>query len=80
MCERDDAKPKWIIHTTASYLVDVSTTHHYMFDIKPDSVGDSLTDPVINLCSRGDHITPWPGGSIRADGQPGRRRGCLPLT
>ena len=34
------AKPNWIIHTTASYLVDVSTTHHYMFDIKPDSVRD----------------------------------------
>jgi len=32
------AKPKGIIHTTAGYLVGVSTTHHYIFDIKPDSV------------------------------------------
>jgi acetyl-CoA synthetase len=32
------AKPKGIIHTTAGYLVGVATTHHYIFDIKPDSV------------------------------------------
>jgi acetyl-CoA synthetase len=32
------AKPKGIIHTTAGYLVGVSSTHHYIFDIKPDSV------------------------------------------
>ena len=32
------AKPKGIIHTTAGYLVGVSTTHHYIFDIKPNSV------------------------------------------
>jgi acetyl-CoA synthetase len=32
------AKPKGIAHTTAGYLVGVSTTHHYIFDIKPDSV------------------------------------------
>ncbi|MDP9340688.1 MAG: acetate--CoA ligase [Actinomycetota bacterium] len=32
------AKPKGIIHTTAGYLVGTSTTHHYIFDIKPDSV------------------------------------------
>jgi acetyl-CoA synthetase len=32
------AKPKGIVHTTAGYLVGVSTTHHYIFDIKPDSV------------------------------------------
>jgi acetyl-CoA synthetase len=32
------AKPKGIIHTTAGYLVGVSTTHHYIFDIKPSSV------------------------------------------
>jgi acetyl-CoA synthetase len=32
------AKPKGIIHTTGGYLVGVSTTHHYIFDIKPDSV------------------------------------------
>ena len=29
------AKPKGIIHTTAGYLVGVSTTHHYIFDLKP---------------------------------------------
>src|SRR5690242_18491688 len=32
------AKPKGIIHTTAGYLVGVATTHHYIFDVKPDSV------------------------------------------
>ena len=32
------AKPKGIIHTTAGYLVGVSTTHHYIFDVKPNSV------------------------------------------
>ncbi|HEY8738036.1 MAG TPA: acetate--CoA ligase [Candidatus Dormibacteraeota bacterium] len=32
------AKPKGIVHTTAGYLVGTATTHHYIFDIKPDSV------------------------------------------
>jgi acetyl-CoA synthetase len=32
------AKPKGIIHTTGGYLVGVSTTHHYIFDIKPNSI------------------------------------------
>jgi acetyl-CoA synthetase len=32
------AKPKGIVHTTAGYLVGVAVTHHYIFDIKPDSV------------------------------------------
>jgi acetyl-CoA synthetase len=32
------AKPKGIIHTTAGYLVGVATTHHYIFDVKPDSI------------------------------------------
>ncbi|HEY8641457.1 MAG TPA: AMP-binding protein, partial [Candidatus Dormibacteraeota bacterium] len=32
------AKPKGIVHSTAGYLVGVATTHHYIFDIKPDSV------------------------------------------
>jgi acetyl-CoA synthetase len=32
------AKPKAIAHTTAGYLVGVSTTHHYIFDVKPHSV------------------------------------------
>jgi acetyl-CoA synthetase len=32
------AKPKGIMHTTAGYLVGVSTTHHHIFDIKQDSV------------------------------------------
>ncbi|HEY1628056.1 MAG TPA: acetate--CoA ligase, partial [Streptosporangiaceae bacterium] len=31
-------KPKGIAHTTAGYLTGVSTTHHYVFDIKPDTV------------------------------------------
>ena len=30
--------PKGIVHTTAGYLVGVAATHHYIFDIKPDSV------------------------------------------
>jgi acetyl-CoA synthetase len=32
------AKPKGIIHTTAGYLVGVASTHHYIFDVKPDSI------------------------------------------
>ena len=32
------AKPKGIVHTTAGYLVGVATTHHFVFDVKPDSV------------------------------------------
>jgi acetyl-CoA synthetase len=32
------AKPKGIAHTTAGYLTGVASTHHYIFDIKPDSV------------------------------------------
>jgi len=32
------AKPKGIAHTTAGYLVGIATTHHYVFDIKPDSI------------------------------------------
>ncbi|MBO0687983.1 MAG: acetate--CoA ligase [Candidatus Dormibacteraeota bacterium] len=32
------AKPKGIVHTTAGYLVGVASTHHYVFDVKPDSV------------------------------------------
>ncbi len=32
------AKPKGIMHTTGGYLTGVSTTHNYIFDIKPDSV------------------------------------------
>jgi acetyl-CoA synthetase len=32
------AKPKGIVHTTAGYLIGVATTHHYIFDVKPDSI------------------------------------------
>ena len=32
------AKPKGIIHTTAGYLVGTAATHHYIFDVKPDTV------------------------------------------
>jgi acetyl-CoA synthetase len=32
------AKPKGIMHTTAGYLTGISTTHHYIFDLKPDDV------------------------------------------
>jgi acetyl-CoA synthetase len=32
------AKPKGIVHTTGGYLVGVATTHHYIFDVKPDSI------------------------------------------
>ncbi len=31
------AKPKGIFHTTGGYLTHVSTTHHYIFDVKPDT-------------------------------------------
>jgi len=31
-------KPKGVVHTTAGYLAGTSTTHHYIFDIKPDTV------------------------------------------
>jgi acetyl-CoA synthetase len=30
------AKPKGIVHTTGGYLVGVSATHQYIFDLKPD--------------------------------------------
>ncbi|MGH3109543.1 MAG: AMP-binding protein, partial [Gaiellaceae bacterium] len=30
------AKPKGIAHTTGGYLVGTATTHHYVFDLKPD--------------------------------------------
>jgi acetyl-CoA synthetase len=32
------AKPKGIVHTTGGYLVGVATTHHYVFDMKPESI------------------------------------------
>ena len=32
------ARPKGIMHTTGGYLAGVSTTHHYIFDLKPDDV------------------------------------------
>jgi acetyl-CoA synthetase len=32
------AKPKGIVHTTGGYLVGVASTHHSIFDVKPDSV------------------------------------------
>ncbi len=32
------AKPKGIVHTTGGYLVGTASTHHYIFDVKPDSV------------------------------------------
>jgi acetyl-CoA synthetase len=32
------AKPKAIVHTTGGYLVGTASTHHYIFDVKPDSV------------------------------------------
>jgi len=31
------AKPKGIMHTTGGYLAGVSTTHRYIFDIKPET-------------------------------------------
>jgi acetyl-CoA synthetase len=31
-------KPKGVVHTTAGYLIGVSTTHRYVFDIKEDDV------------------------------------------
>ncbi len=31
------ATPKGIVHTTGGYLCGVATTHHYIFDLKPES-------------------------------------------
>jgi acetyl-CoA synthetase len=31
-------KPKGVVHTTAGYLAGTSTTHYYIFDIKPETV------------------------------------------
>src|SRR4051795_332896 len=31
------AKPKGIVHTTGGYLTGVATTHHYIFDHKPET-------------------------------------------
>jgi acetyl-CoA synthetase len=31
-------KPKGVLHTTGGYLVHAATTHHYVFDHRPDSV------------------------------------------
>jgi acetyl-CoA synthetase len=31
-------KPKGVMHTTGGYLVGTSTTHHYIFDMKPETV------------------------------------------
>ncbi|RZV42825.1 MAG: acetate--CoA ligase [Acidimicrobiia bacterium] len=31
-------KPKGIVHTQAGYLTGAMTTHHYVFDLKPDDV------------------------------------------
>ncbi len=31
-------KPKGIVHTQGGYLTGITTTHHYVFDIKPDDV------------------------------------------
>ena len=31
------AKPKGVVHTTGGYLVGTSTTHHYIFDHKPEA-------------------------------------------
>ena len=31
------AKPKGIFHTTGGYLTHVATTHHYIFDVKPET-------------------------------------------
>src|ERR1700704_5856483 len=32
------AKPKGIVHTTGGYAVGTAFTHHYVFDVKPDTV------------------------------------------
>ena len=38
------AKPKGIMHTTGGYLVGTSTTHRYIFDIKPEDVYWCMAD------------------------------------
>jgi acetyl-CoA synthetase len=32
------AKPKGVVHTQGGYLTGAATTHHYVFDLKPDDV------------------------------------------
>jgi acetyl-CoA synthetase len=32
------AQPKGIVHTTGGYLAGIASTHHYVFDVKPESV------------------------------------------
>ncbi len=32
------AQPKGIVHTTGGYLTGVAASHHYIFDVKPESV------------------------------------------
>ena len=32
------AKPKGIVHTQGGYLTGATTTHHYVFDLKPDDI------------------------------------------
>ncbi len=32
------AKPKGVVHTQAGYLTGITTTHSYVFDVKPDDV------------------------------------------
>src|SRR5438270_81137 len=70
------AKPKGIVHTTAGYLVGVATTHHYIFDVKPDSVYWCAADigwvtghsyivyvPLCNGTTGGGYLVlrrPWP--------------------
>ncbi|AGC47741.1 acetate--CoA ligase [Myxococcus stipitatus DSM 14675] len=31
-------KPKGVLHTTGGYLVYAATTHHYVFDVRPDDI------------------------------------------
>src|SRR6266550_1040421 len=65
------AKPKGIVHTTAGYLVGTAATHHYIFDIKPDSIYWCAADigwgktPVVDTWWQTETgmilITPLPG-------------------
>ena len=69
------AKPKGIVHTTAGYLVGVATTHHYIFDVKPDSVYWCAAD--VGWVTGHSYIVygPLANGD---DGRPLRRHARLP--
>ena len=65
------AKPKGIVHTTAGYLVGVASTHHYVFDLKPEQTSTgarptSAGSRATATSSTGRSATGRPASSTRA--------------